>query len=256
MPIEGIAVLAGFGGLIFLRILIGSCLFVVWPREAHVLMYWGRVARTVMTPGFHFASPFGLTRQVMSTRDIAFATPVTTVVETHGSPIQVSAVCVYRVVDPAKALIDVQGYQGFVQQQATTVLKAVCSRFPYEPHAPKEPSLKQESPEIIQALMQGLQAQVSHGGVQIVLLRLNDLTYSPEIAQSMLLRQQAQAMVDARKTLVEGAVQIVKDGLDRLDGAGLKLPTDRRLQLASSLTLLLCAGEREQHSTVITRQRQ
>ncbi len=234
--------------------LVGSCLFVVWPREAHVLLYWGKVSRTVMTPGFHFAWPFGLNRQVMSTRDIAFATPITTVVETHGSPIQVSAVCVYRVADPAKALIDVQGYQGFVQQQASTVLKAVCSRFPYEAHG-TEPSLKKESPEIIEALTEGLQAQVHNGGVQIVLVRLNDLTYSPEIAQAMLLRQQAQAMVDARKTLVEGAVQIVKDGLDSLDAAGLKLPSERRLQLASSLTLLLCAGEREQHSTVITRAR-
>ncbi len=230
--------------------------FIVQPREAHVLLYWGKFNRTVTSPGFNFASPFGLSRRVVSTRDTAFATPVTTVVEAHGNPIQVSAVVVYRVVDARKALIDVQGYQGYVATQASSVLKMVCSRFPYESQRPEEPSLKRESREILAALQEQLQAQVAGGGVQIVLVRLNDLTYAPEIAQSMLLRQQAQAMVDARRTLVEGAVATVKDGLERLDASGLHLSTSGRSRLAYNLTLLLCAGERgEQHSTVISRTR-
>src|SRR5215469_6130762 len=166
-------------------VVLASSAFVVQPREAHILLYWGKVARTVTQPGFNFAWPIGRSRRVVSTRDTAFATPVTTVVEAHGSPIQVSAVVVYRVVDAAKALIDVQGYQSFVMTQASSVLKMVCSHFPYESRT-GEPSLKQESPEIIAALTQQLQQQVWNGGMQILLVRLNDLTYAPEIAQSML----------------------------------------------------------------------
>jgi regulator of protease activity HflC (stomatin/prohibitin superfamily) len=230
-------------------------MFVVKPREAHVLLYWGKVAQTVTEPGLHFAFPFGRSRRVVSTRDTGFSTPVATVVEAHGNPVVVSAVVVYRVVDAAKALIDVQGYQAFVVTQASSVLKMVCSRFPYEAKA-GEASLKKESPEIIAALTQQLQQQVWSGGVQILLVRLNDLTYAPEIAQAMLLRQQAQALVEARRTLVEGAVSIAKDALDRLDGAGLRLPPPLRAKLAYNLTLLLCAGERsDHHSTVVTRGR-
>ncbi len=251
-PILGI----GFALLIVLLIVWAASTFTVNPREAHVLLYWGRYRRTITQPGFYSAFPFGLSRRVVSTRDVAVPTPITTVVDTHGSPIQVSAVVVYRVADAAKALIDVQGYQAYVLTQASTVVKTVCSRFPYESSNPEEPSLKKESHEIIEALAKTLQALVTNGGVQILLVRLNDLTYAPEIAQSMLLRQQAQAMVDARRTLVEGAVATVKDGLERLEAAGLKLPPAQRARLASNLTLLLCAGERgEQHSTVITRQR-
>jgi regulator of protease activity HflC (stomatin/prohibitin superfamily) len=191
----------------------------------------------------------------VSTRDAVFATPITTVVEAHGNPIQVSAVVVYRVVDAAKALIDVQGYQSFVMSQASSVLKMVCSRFPYESHPPA-PSLKQESPEIIAALTEQLQQQVWSGGVQVLLVRLNDLTYAPEIAQAMLLRQQAQALVDARRTLVDGAVALAKDAIERLDAAGMRLEPRARTQLAVNLTLLLCAGERnDPHATVVARVR-
>jgi regulator of protease activity HflC (stomatin/prohibitin superfamily) len=251
-PILGI----GAGALFVLLIVFAMSTFIVNPREAHVLVYWGRVKRTVTAPGFNFAFPIGLSRRVVSTRDVAISTAVSTVVEAHGNPIQVSAVVVYRIIDAAKALIDVQGYQAFVATQASTVLKMVCSRFPYESQQPDAPSLKKESPEIIKALADQLQGQVVNGGVQILLVRLNDLTYAPEIAQSMLLRQQAQAMVDARRTLVEGAVATVKDGLDRLDAAGVRLSAPARAKLAYNLTLLLCAGERgEQHSTVVSRSR-
>jgi regulator of protease activity HflC (stomatin/prohibitin superfamily) len=131
----------------------------------------------------------------------------------------------------------------------------VCSRFPYESRT-GEASLKQESPAILGALTEQLQQQVWGGGVQVLLVRLNDLTYAPEIAQAMLLRQQAQALVDARRTLVDGAVSLAKDAIDRLDAAGMRLEPRVRTQLAVNLTLLLCAGERgEQHSTVVTRMR-
>jgi regulator of protease activity HflC (stomatin/prohibitin superfamily) len=251
----GALVLLAVATLVVIFVVLSSSAFVVQPRETHILLYWGRVARTITEPGIHLAWPFGRSRRVVSTRDTAFSTPVTTVVEAHGNPIQVSAVVVYRVVDATKALIDVQGYAAFVMSQTSSVLKAVCSRFPYESRS-AEPSLKQESPEILAALTQQLQQQVWSSGVQVLLVRLNDLTYAPEIAQAMLLRQQAQALVDARRTLVDGAVSMAREALDRLDAAGMHLEPRLRTQLAVNLTLLLCAGERgEPHSTVVTRMR-
>jgi regulator of protease activity HflC (stomatin/prohibitin superfamily) len=234
---------------------LATAVFVVQPREAHIVLYWGRVARVVTEPGIHFASPIGRSRRIVSTRDTAFSTPVTTVVEAHGNPIQVSAVVVYRVVDAAKAAIEVQGYQAFVLSQTSSVLKMVSSQFPYEARPPA-PSLKHESPEILQALTDQLQKQVWNSGVQILLVRLNDLTYAPEIAQSMLLRQQAQALVDARRTLVDGAVALARDAIDRLDATEIRLEPRARAQLAVNLVLLLCAGERgDAHGTVVTRAR-
>jgi regulator of protease activity HflC (stomatin/prohibitin superfamily) len=250
--------LAGSGGIGFVLLYVVALrgIFIVQPREAHILLYWGRYSRTLYEPGINWVFPIGLSRRVCSTRDVVFPIPLTTVVEAHGNPIQVSAVCIYRVVDAARAVLDIQGYQHFVASQASTVLKAVCSRFPYESRNENEPSLKKESAEIIAALTHELQSQVHGAGVQVSLVRLNDLTYAPEIAQSMLLRQQAMAMVDARRTLVEGAVETVRDGIERLAQSGLSLSETVRLRLASHLTLLLCAGERgESHSTVISRQR-
>jgi regulator of protease activity HflC (stomatin/prohibitin superfamily) len=229
-------------------------IFIIEPRTAHVLFYWGKYSRTLSEPGLHFVIPIGLVRQIVSTRDTVLQIPLTTVVEQQGNPIQVSAVAVYRVSDPARAIIDIQGYQRFVANQASAVLKTVCAHYPYESRDARAPSLKKESDEIIEALKQNLQEQVKNAGIEVVLVRLNDLTYAPEISQSMLLRQQAQAMVDARRTLVEGAVETTTDALERLEGVGLHLSHNSRMRLATSLTLLLCAGDRgDHHSTVVTR---
>lgn len=241
---------------IILLVLIARGLFIVEPRVAYVLMYWGKYSRTIATPGIHWAFPIGLSWKIVSMRDSIHGVPLTTVVDTHGNPIQVSAVCVFRVTEAAKAVLEVQNYHQYVANQASTVLKGVCSRFPYESRDPNEPCLKKESDQIIDALTRQLQTQVDNAGVQIQLVRLNDLAYAPEIAQSMLLRQQAQALVDARRTLVDGAVLTVKEGLENLDKAGIRLAPARRAHLIGNLTLLLCAGERgETHSTVVARHR-
>ena len=229
--------------------------FIVEPRQAYVLLYWGKYSRTVDEPGLKWVFPLGLDRRLIHTRDTVLQIPLTTVVEAVGNPIQVSAVAVYRVSDPAKALIDVQGYQRYVQNQASAVLKSVCSRYPYESRDPKMPCLKKESDEIIEALRAHLGEQVKNAGIHVVLVRLNDLTYAPEIAQSMLLRQQAQAMVDARRTLVEGAVHTTSDALERLSAASVTLSPAVRMRLSTSLTLLLCAGDRSEHHTAGTSRR-
>ncbi len=253
--------LVGLLPVVLIAALIGMVLvlrgfFVLEPRIAYVILYWGKYSRTLSTAGIHWAFPIGLSWRRVSLRDRVFQSPLTTVVDAMGNPIQVSAVCVYRVVEPTRAVLEVQDYAQFVATQASTVLKAVCSRFPYESRDPAQPCLKQESDAIMAALAGQLQTQVRSAGVEIMLVRLNDLAYAPEIAQSMLLRQQAQALVDARRTLVEGGVSTVHEGIQRLEQAQIQLSPVRRNHLITNLTLLLCAGERgEQHSTVVSRQR-
>lgn len=248
--------LAGVGGIFLFIPAWSFCLrgfFVVEPRQAHVLLYWGKYKETVDAPGWHWRFPLGLDRRVLHTRDVVLQIPLTTVVEKHGNPIQVSAVAIYRVKDPRRALIDVQGYQRYVQNQASAVLKSVCAQYPYEARDPREPCLKKESDAVLDALREYLERGVANAGIHVELVRLNDLTYAPEIAQSMLLRQQAQAMVDARRTLVEGAVHTTADALDRLGKAGVTLAGPVKMRLSTSLTLLLCAGDRESHQNSGTR---
>jgi regulator of protease activity HflC (stomatin/prohibitin superfamily) len=243
------------GGFIFL-VMLRRCLFILEPNQAAILLYWGKYKKTLNDAGFNFAQPIGLQRITVSTRDHIINLPITTVVEASGNPIQVSAVCVYRVADARKATLDIQNVHQFVQNQASAVLKAVCSRYPYESEDPTLPSLKGESPQLITALQKELQSQVAIAGIGIVLVRLNDLTYAPEIMQAMLLRQQAEAMVDARRTVVEGAVLTVREALDQLEGLGLRLSPANQTSLITNLTLLLCAGDRgESHSTVVSRGR-
>jgi regulator of protease activity HflC (stomatin/prohibitin superfamily) len=156
--------------------------------------------------------------------------------------------------EPLRAVLEVEDYAQFVATQVTTVLKAVCSKYPYESSDPGQPCLKHESDALVAALTEQLQAQVNPAGVSIALVHLNDLAYAPEIAQAMLLRQQAQALVDARRTLVEGAVSTVSEGIALLEQAQIHLSPSRRNHLISNLSLLLCAGERgEPLSTVVTR---
>jgi regulator of protease activity HflC (stomatin/prohibitin superfamily) len=231
-------------------------LFIIEPKRSFVLMYWGKYSRTISSPGLHWAFPIGLTWKEVSLRDNIIALPKNTVVDGLGNPIQVSCVCVFRVVNPEKAALDVANYRQYVLNQAGTVLKGVCSRYPYENRMGDHPSLKNESKEIIEALTVQMQHQVESAGLEIVLVRLNDLAYAPEIAQAMLLRQQALALVDARRTLVEGAVDTVHDGIQRLAQVEVHLSPPQRNHLISNLTLLLCAGERgEAHSTVVSRGR-
>jgi len=245
--------LAGGVGLFFL-IMLRRCLFVLEPNQAAILLYWGKYKSTLQSPGFNFAQPIGLRRIDVSTRDHIISLPITTVVEASGNPVQVSAVCIYRVTDARKATLDIQNVHQFVQNQASAVLKAICSRYPYEAESSTQPSLKGESPELIQALQSELQSQVDIAGISIVLIRLNDLTYAPEIMQAMLLRQQAEAMVDARRTVVEGAVMTVREALDQLSESGIQLSPGNQTSLVTNLTLLLCAGDRgESHSTVVSR---
>lgn len=220
--------------------------FVVNPREEIVVLRFGKFVRILRNQGICWIHPVGRNLIRIPTRDMTLDIATTTVLERNGNPIQISAVVVYRVEDSYKAALDVENYRTFIDDQAGAVIKRVSSQFPYESPNDTEPCLKVENDEVTRSYISELQEAVSAAGIRVLSVRLNDLTYAPEIAQSMLMRQQALALIDARKTIVEGAVEIVRDAVDRLQKAELHMTDAEREQLISNLLVVICSGERAQ----------
>ena len=220
--------------------------FILNPREEIVVLRFGKFVTTLKTQGIRWIHPVGRTLHRISTRDATLEIPKTTVVEKNGNPIEISAIVLYRVEDTYKAALQVEDYHRFLSNQAGAVVKRVSSKFPYESADEATQCLKKESDVVTQAFMAELQEAINAAGVKVLGFRLNDLTYAPEIAQSMLMRQQALALIDARKTIVDGAVHIVRDAVGQLQKEGFELGAAERDQLVSNLLVVLCSGERAQ----------
>lgn len=219
---------------------------VVNPREELVVLRFGKFVTTLRKQGICWIHPVGRAVHRIPTRDLTHDIAVTTVLERNGNPIQISAIVVYRVEDSYKAALEVENYRKFIEDQASAVIKRVSSQFPYESADHTEPCLKLENEAVTKAFVSDLQEAVNAAGIRVLNVRLNDLQYAPEIAQAMLMRQQAMALIDARKTIVEGAVEIVKDAVHRLGNAELHMSDDQREQLISNLLVVICSGERAQ----------
>jgi regulator of protease activity HflC (stomatin/prohibitin superfamily) len=220
--------------------------FVVQPQTQAVILRFGKPLRTVSDAGIHYTFPLGRRILRVTSSVIAVDLPRVTVLEASGSPIEVSGICSYRVVDAQRALLDVADYGALVSLLATAVMKNVCAEYPYDAPDPHTPCLRKENDAVVAHLVRDLQALVAPAGVQVLQMRINDLTYAPEIAQSMLLRQQAAAMVDSRRTIVEGAVRTACDAQAQMRSSGMPVDPAASASFASSLMLVLCSGERVQ----------
>lgn len=220
--------------------------FIVNPREEVVVLRFGKFVTTLKRQGICWIHPVGRALHRIPTRDMTLDIHSTTVLERNGNPIQISAVVVYRVEDVYKAALDVENYRTFIEDQAGAVVKRCSSQFPYESADESEACLKVESDAVTESFVEELQKAVNPAGIRVLSVRLNDLTYAPEIAQAMLMRQQAMALIDARKTIVEGAVEIVRDAVDRLAAADLRMSDAERESLISNLLVVICSGERAQ----------
>lgn len=218
--------------------------FVVHPREEVIVLKFGKYVKTITTPGIMWLHPVGRDLRRIPTHDISLHIPTSTVVERHGNPILISAVVVYRVEDTRKAALDVENFRQFIGDQAGAVIKRASAHFPYDSPDHSEPCLRVESEAVTAEYLKELQDAVGGAGIRVLVVRLNDLTYAPEIAPAMLMRQQALALVDARKTIVEGAVELVKDAVDRLRATGLEMNAAEKQSLISNLLLVLCSGDR------------
>jgi regulator of protease activity HflC (stomatin/prohibitin superfamily) len=200
--------------VLLISIAVGGFL-VVQPNEAKVLTFFGRYIGTVRESGFWWANPFAVKRHV-SLRIRNFNSERLKVNDLQGNPIEIAAVVVWKVVDSARALFDVDSYEGFVAIQSETAIRALASHFPYDSHEEGKSSLRGSPAEVSEMLRQQVQARLDVAGVEISEARLSHLAYAPEIAQAMLRRQQAEAVVAARQKIVEGAVGMVESALRML----------------------------------------
>lgn len=191
-------------------------LFIVSPNEGKVLTFFGKYTGTVRAPGFWFANPFASKTRI-SLKVSNFQSPQLKVNDAHGNPIEIACVIVWRVVDTAKAMFDVQDYGVFVHIQCETALRHLASHYPYEPHETGEVSLRGSPEKVGETLQREVQGRVELAGIEIIEAQLSHLAYSPEIAQAMLRRQQAAAVIGARQMIVEGAVSMVEMALKKLE---------------------------------------
>ncbi len=217
--------------------------FTVQPNEARVLVFLGRYTGSIRKEGFHFANPLAGKKRV-SLKIHNFTSDKLKVNDAMANPIEIAAVVVFRVVDSAQALFAVEDYKSFVAIQAETALRALASRYPYD--APEgERSLRESPEEMAEELKREVQARLEVAGVEVLEARLTHLAYAPEVAQAMLRRQQAKAVVAARRLIVEGAVGMVKEALKMLKSEGVvELDEERKAAMVNNLLVALVA-ERE-----------
>ncbi|HSQ76442.1 MAG TPA: SPFH domain-containing protein [Bacteroidota bacterium] len=224
--------------MIVAALLLGG-LYVVQPNEARVLVFFGRYIGSVRESGFWYSNPFAIKRHV-SLRIRNFNSERLKVNDLQGNPIEIAAVIVWRVVDSAKALFDVENYEGFVAIQSETAIRAMTSHYPYDAHVEGQPSLRGNPGEVSDSLRGQVQARLEVAGVEIQEARISHLAYAQEIAQAMLRRQQAEAIVAARQKIVEGAVGMVESALKMLSEQGvIELDHERKAAMINNLLVAL-----------------
>lgn len=244
--------LAEFGawiGAFLIAVVIPSVsgFFTVEPNQAVVLVFFGSYVGTVREAGFWWSNPFATKRKV-SLRVRNFNSKQLKVNDAQGSPIEIAAVVVWQVVDSAKSRFSVDDYEEFIAIQSETALRALANRYPYD--APDEssiPSLRGIPDEIAHELQKEVQTRLEIAGVEVLEARLSHLAYAPEIAQAMLRRQQARAIIDARRQIVEGAVGMVDEALKRLSERQIiDLDEERKAAMINNLLVVLTSEQNTQ----------
>jgi regulator of protease activity HflC (stomatin/prohibitin superfamily) len=236
--------LAGVLLSVLLFVVVVICLggfFVVNPNEARVLTLFGRYAGTVKDPGLWWVNPFKAKRR-LSLRVRNFETTKLKVNDKQSNPIEIAAVVVWRVVDTAEALFEVNDYENYVQVQSESALRTLASAYPYDAHTPGEEALSTHTAEVSKALLGEVQERLGKAGVQVTEARISHLAYAPEVASAMLQRQQASAVIAARQKIVEGAVGMVEMALDQLAKREVvRLDDERKAAMVSNLLVVLCS---------------
>ncbi|GAA1427876.1 SPFH domain-containing protein [Streptomyces thermospinosisporus] len=240
------------GALVVIASLLAMAgLNMVAPGEARVVQLFGRYRGTIRQDGLRWVNPF-TTRTKISTRVRNHETAVLKVNDAYGNPIELAAVVVWRVEDTAQATFEVDDYVEFVSTQTEAAVRHIAIEYPYDAHDEDGLSLRGNAEEITEKLAAELHARVEAAGVQIIESRFTHLAYAPEIASAMLQRQQAGAMVAARKQIVEGAVGMVETALNRIAEHDIvELDPERKAAMVSNLMVVLC-GDRSAQPVVNT----
>ncbi len=239
----------GIFASIFLLIIIIILLcgfFIVEPNEAVVLLLFGKYKGTEKNSGFKWANPF-YTKKKISLRSRNFNSDKLKVNDKKGNPIEISAVVVWKVRNTAQAVFDVENYAEYVHVQSESAVRHLATSYPYDSSEGEEVSLRSSLDEVSEALAKEIQERVKAAGVNVEEARINHLAYAPEIAQAMLQRQQAEAIIAARQKIVEGAVSMVEMALDKLKEQGVvELDEERKAVMVSNLMVVLCSDKATQ----------
>ena len=227
--------------VLFLTIVAMVGLFTVNPNEARVLTLFGRYIGTVREAGLWFANPFYAKKRI-SLRVRNFETAKLKVNDNHGNPIEIAAVVVWKVVDSAEALFEVDDYLHYMQTQSESAIRALAQTYPYDAHLLEEVALSTHPAEVAKGLQAAIQDRLEKAGVNVIEARISHLAYSPEIASAMLRRQQASAIIAARKKIVEGAVGMVENALELISQKSIvTLDDERKAAMVSNLLVVLCS---------------
>ncbi len=222
--------------------------FLVQPNQTKVLILFGKYVGTVKEPGWHWANPFTSTeRQKVSLRIQNFTTEISKVNDADGNPIEIAAVIVWHVEDTARAVFEVEDYHDFVRIQSETAIRHLGTQYPYEDHTGTAVSLRANPDEIATSLHTELQNRLTEAGVKVVETRLTHLAYATEIAEAMLRRQQASAIIAARRAIVEGAVGMVEEALTMLNTRNVvNLNEEQKAALVANLLVVLTSEQQTQ----------
>jgi regulator of protease activity HflC (stomatin/prohibitin superfamily) len=245
--------LAVVGWLVALILLIPLLkgFFVVNPNEARVLTLFGRYSGSVKTDGFHWANPL-FRKRTISLKIRNFESSQIKVNDLEGNPIEIAAIVVWRVVETAEALFEVDSYEHYVKVQTEAAVRNLAMHYPYDAYVEGHMSLRSNTSEIAEQLKTEVQARLNKAGVEVLEARINHLAYAQEIAAAMLQRQQAGAIIAARQRIVEGAVGMVEMALDLLSAREVvTLDNDRKAAMVSNLLVVLC-GDRNTQPVINT----
>ncbi len=226
--------------LFLIVILFSTSLTIIQPNEAKVLTFFGNYIGTIRDAGLFMTVPF-TNKETVSLRVCNFNSQILKVNDSKGNPVEIAAVIVYKVVDTAKALFSVDDYEQFVQIQSESAVRHVASEYPYDSFEDQDAiTLRGNPTEVSERLTAELQERLNVAGVKIIETRLTHLAYATEIASAMLQKQQSSAILSARKIIVEGAVSITEEAIERLSKeANLDLTDEQRLQIINNIMVAI-----------------
>ena len=240
--------MAGGAALLFVVCFIGLFgLTPVSPNEARVIQLFGNYTGTIRDAGLWWVNPFAFPRRHVSLRIRNFESSKLKVNDHDGNPIEIASIVVWRVTDTAEAVFQVDDYENFLRVQTEAAVRNLATTYAYDAHDDTKLSLRTSSQEITDRLRTEVQDRLAKAGIEVIEARLSHLAYAPEIAQAMLRRQQASAVVAARARIVEGAVGMVEMALAELSKRSVvELDEERKAAMVSNLLVVLCSEQNTQ----------
>jgi regulator of protease activity HflC (stomatin/prohibitin superfamily) len=222
-----------------IALLLATGITIVQPNQAKVITFFGRYLGSIRDSGLFLTVPLTI-RQTVSLRVRNFNSSKLKVNDVEGNPIEIAAVIVFKVIDSAKAVFDVDHYEEFVEIQSETAIRHVATKYPYDTFEDEQITLRGNADVVSDVLARELQERLTVAGVEVIEARLTHLAYSTEIASAMLQRQQAAAILAARKKIVEGAVSMAQMAIEQLDKEGvLELDEERKVNMVNNLMVAI-----------------